>query len=196
MFIRSQRLFLRPVWVEDWAEILAGVNEAAVVRNLTAVPWPYTAEDARHFANRPQDQRFPHFLVTRPVSGVDAQVVGQGSAEVIGCIGLAAGEGADGRGVAELGFWIARRHWGKGYATEAARALLTLAPVLGHHRLTATCFRDNSASSRVLRKLGFSPTGQVSPRISAARGEPAPAANFAIELESSDAGVREALRAA
>ncbi len=109
MFIRSERLFLRPGWPEDWQELLGRIDDESVARNLAQVPWPYTAEDARQFASQPQDPRCPHFLITLPTSAKPA--------EILGCIGLARIEGQ-----VELGYWITREHWGQGYATEAARA--------------------------------------------------------------------------
>lgn len=157
MFMRSERLFLRPAWPEDWEELLGQVADVAVVKNLAKVPWPYTAEDARWFAGQPQDQRLPHFVITLPTSLEHARI--------IGCIGLA----ADGDSV-ELGYWLAREHWGKGYATEAARSVISVARVLGHKRLIAGHFIDNPASGRVLRKVGFRPTGQIRSRFSQARG--------------------------
>jgi RimJ/RimL family protein N-acetyltransferase len=57
---------------------------------------------------------------------------------------------------AEIGFLLARQHWGKGWATEATLAVVGLArtmPVL--NRLHATCDADNLASARVLEKAGF-----------------------------------------
>ena len=50
MFMRSERLFLRPGWPEDWEELLSRIQDEAVVMNLAKAPWPYTAEDARWFA--------------------------------------------------------------------------------------------------------------------------------------------------
>ncbi len=174
MFIRSQNLFLRPLWAEDWAAILAGVSDEAVARNLPAVPWPYGEAEARRVTQAPQDQHYPHFLITRPTA--------QGPAEAIGGIGLTPQAGPDGRFRPWLSFWIARAHWGRGYATEAGRALLGLAPVLGHAQLAASSFRDNPASARVLRKLGFHPTGEMAMHGAPARGQPAPVASFAIEV--------------
>lgn len=157
MFMRSERLFLRPAWPEDWTELHSRVADEAVVRNLAKVPWPYTLDDARWFASQPQDQRLPHFFITVPTSLEPARL--------IGCIGLS----ADGDAV-ELGYWLGREHWGNGYATEAARAVISVARVLGHKRLVAGHFFDNPASGRVLRKVGFRPTGQIRQRFSLARG--------------------------
>lgn len=59
-----------------------------------------------------------------------------------------------------LGFAIARQHWGQGYATEAARAILVLVfTELGLDRVEATCRPDNTGSRRVLEKLGMQQEG-------------------------------------
>ena len=172
MFIRSERLFLRPGWPEDWPELLARIGDEGVVKNLAKAPWPYTADDARDFAQKPQDSRCPHFFVTLPTSAAPA--------ELIGCVGL----GSDGEEV-ELGYWFGREHWGRGYATEAARAVLRLARTLGHRRIVAKHFTDNPASGRVLAKLGFRSIGEIRPSYSRARGCNAPAQVHTVEFGAS-----------
>jgi RimJ/RimL family protein N-acetyltransferase len=172
MFIRSERLFLRPGWPEDWRDIQRQIGNEAIVRNLARAPWPYRAEDARAFAALPQDPRTPHFVVTLP---------GVRGAQLIGGVGLQGGD--DG---IEIGYWIARAHWNKGYATEAARALLRLAGTLGHKRISAHHFVDNPASARVLAKIGFRPTGTIALRKSVARERPALAAKHAVSLPIAD----------
>ena len=87
-----------------------------------------------------------------------------------------------GNGPTELGYWITREHWGRGFATEAARAVLRLARVLGHRRVLGSHFADNPSSGRVLRKAGFTPTGRTAPRFSLARGADVMAIEHAIEL--------------
>jgi RimJ/RimL family protein N-acetyltransferase len=58
---------------------------------------------------------------------------------------------------AEFGFLVGRRHWGNGYATEAARAVVDwLWSVPSIARIWATCDVDNAASARVLAKAGLS----------------------------------------
>jgi ribosomal-protein-serine acetyltransferase len=57
---------------------------------------------------------------------------------------------------AGLGYWIRRSSWGKGHASEAARALTSYAfHTLGLHRVEAHVALDNPASQRVLEKAGF-----------------------------------------
>jgi RimJ/RimL family protein N-acetyltransferase len=168
MFIRSERLFLRPGWPEDWAELTARIGDEEIVRNLARVPWPYTGNEAREFLRAQSDPRCPNFLVTLPTS--------EGSA-LIGCAGLAPGE--DGP---ELGYWIARERRGQGYATEAARAVLSLARTLGHRRIVAGHFADNPSSGKVLRKLGFCPTGRTVQRYCIARRTEVPSLTYALDL--------------
>lgn len=164
MFIRSERLFLRPAWPEDAQELHAAINDERVVRNLARAPWPYTLEDARAFLESPQDRCYPALLVTLPSA--------RGS-RLIGGIGLHE-EG----GRPELGYWLAPEAWGHGYATEAASAVLRLARTLGHARVGARHFIDNPASGRVLEKLGFRRTGRVSERHSLGRGQAAPSLEY------------------
>lgn len=157
MFIRSERLFLRPAFSEDWREIHAGLCDEAVVRMLATVPWPYGESDARAFAARgPGHPLLPQCLITLP---------GMRGAPVIGGIGLE--RRADG---VELGYWLARRHWGQGFATEAGQALLASAQAVGHRRIHAAHALENAASARVLHKLGFRATGEIRVRNSAGRG--------------------------
>ena len=179
MFHRTERLLLRPAWPEDWEMILWGIGDERVVRNLSTVPWPYLADHAREFAARSQDPRYPAFLLTLPDD--------QGS-RLVGCSGL--GQTATG---IEIGYWIARPYWGRGYATEGARGVLEVARLLGHSRIESGHYVDNPASGRVLRKLGFQPTGKVKPRACLARGEATPCAIYSLDLE---AEVEMPLRAA
>lgn len=168
MFMRSERLFLRPGWPEDWRDLLDRIADEAVVRNLATAPWPYGEEHARAWLAERSEPLLPRLLVTLP---------GGSGAELLGCVGLHRADSD-----IELGYWIARRHWGRGYATEAVRALLSLARAIGHGRIAAYHFTDNAASGRVLTRLGFRPNGRCGPRYSLARGSLADAVGWDIEL--------------
>jgi len=170
MFFRSERLFLRPGWPEDSGDLYRAVNDAEIARNLAQVPWPYSLDDARTYASLPQDPRYPHFLITLPDGG---------AGRTIGTVSLMRGCG----GRTDLGYWVARAHWGRGIATEAVRAALTLARTLRHTTIYAAHFHDNPASGRVLRKAGFRPTGAVEQCFSRARGEAVSAIVHAIALD-------------
>lgn len=61
---------------------------------------------------------------------------------------------------ADFGFWLARPFWGRGYATEAARAVVGwLASLDEVDRIWATCDVENTASARVLERIGLSREG-------------------------------------
>ena len=171
MFHRSQRLLLRPIWPEDWQLVLSGIADEGVVRNLARAPWPYKESDAREFTALPIEPHYPRFLITRARD-----------AALVGCIGIDRSDAFDDG--AELGYWIARQHWGQGYATEAGRAVLEIARTLGYARVMAMHFLDNPASGRVLEKLGFVATGAISQRQSCARGEAVAAREFALTFDA------------
>ena len=157
MFARTARLLLRPGWAEDAPALAAAIADEAIVRNLATAPWPYGLREAEAFLASPKDPALPTFLLFARTSAAP---------ELVGACGL----GRRPSGVVELGYWIARAHWGKGFATEAAHQLLEIARTLGFTQLEGSHFLDNPASGRVLEKLGFAPTGLSAPRMSCARG--------------------------
>jgi RimJ/RimL family protein N-acetyltransferase len=172
MFARTDRLLLRPGWPEDAEALFQAVCDEGVVRNLASAPWPYQMSDAEAFLGTERKAWEPSFLIFRRTAG---------KPELIGSVGL--GRRPDGE--LEFGYWIAREHWGRGYATEAGAAVLALARhSLKLGRIHAGHFLDNPASGRVLQKLGFRPTGEVLPRYSAGRGEAAACKLFETDLSS------------
>jgi len=181
VFHRSERLLLRPIWPEDWQAVYGGIADEGVVRNLARAPWPYSKQDARDFASSLPTPNEPRFLITTAHNG-----------QVVGCIGLDAHD-QEYPGAVEIGYWIARAHWGKGYATEAGHAVLNIAQVLGYPRVYGSHFLDNPASGAVLQKLGFEPTGRVIERHSCGRGEAAMTAEYARELGAVSSGASQSV---
>lgn len=157
MFARTERLLLRPGWAEDAPALAGAIANEAIVRNLATAPWPYALRDAEAFLASPRDPVLPSFLVFERTAGAPL---------LVGSCGL----GRRPSGAIELGYWVARDHWNRGFATEAGLALIDIARALGIDRLEASYFTDNPASGRVLEKLGFVPTGISAPRYSCARG--------------------------
>lgn len=139
--IITSRLILREPTLADAPCYALGVGEYEVTKFLTPVPYPYTLAMAVDWLR----QAGP---ATPDRSMLIIELPGKG---VIGCVSL----------ISELGFWIARPHWNKGYVTEAATALLDWhfagteaqsVPSSAHH--------NNAASLAVQRKLGFVPTAR------------------------------------
>ena len=150
MFARTPRLLLRPGWREDAPALAAAIGDYAVVEKLARVPWPYGAADAEAFLA--QDHGLlPNLLIFARTHGAP---------RLVGGIGLRQADSD-----VELGYWIARPYWGLGFATEASRAVVEMADrSLRLPRLFAGHFVDNPSSARVLHKLGFAPTGNISMR--------------------------------
>ena len=169
MFARTPRLLLRPGFPEDAPALAAAIGDEQVTRGLARVPWPYSLADAQSFLSRAADPFLPSCLVTERTSGAPL---------LVGGCGLHRRES----GAVELGYWIARPHWGRGLATEAARAVIDIARALRIGALEAGHFLDNPASGRVLEKLGFSSTGIIAPRFCLARAEEVPARLYRLPL--------------
>ena len=169
MFARTERLLLRPGWAEDAPALAAAIADEMIVRNLATAPWPYRLRDAEAFLAQPRDPVLPSFLIFERTAGAP---------NLVGSCGL----GRRPSGAVELGYWIARPFWGRGYATEAAVALIDIARALGFTQLEGSHFLDNPASARVLEKLGFEPIGITAPRLSCARGIEAQARLMRLEL--------------
>ena len=151
MFARTPRLFLRPGWPEDAPALARAIAHEDVAFMLSRLPWPYTLRHAQdwlaieHDADNHPLLIFAHDRGQRP--------------ELVGGIGLHPAEN-DGGDELEIGYWLTPAAWGRGYATEAGRAMIAVARhALGRRRLLGRHMLINPASGQVLRKLGFTPTG-------------------------------------
>jgi RimJ/RimL family protein N-acetyltransferase len=143
MFARTRRLTLRPGWPEDAGALTEAIAHEAVATRLARLPWPYAVGDAEAFLAVPRGPADARFLILAHEGRMPS---------VIGGIGL----DPLGDGVVELGYWLAPGAWGRGYATEAARAVIEMARhALPVRRIEASHQLDNAASRRVLIKLGF-----------------------------------------
>jgi RimJ/RimL family protein N-acetyltransferase len=184
MFARTARLLLRPGFPEDAPALAAAIADEAIVRNLASAPWPYCVRDAEAFLAGPRDPVLPSLLVFER---------NMGAPQLVGACGL----GRRASGSVEIGYWIARSSWGRGYASEACRALVEIARALGLPSLEGSHFLDNPASGRVLEKLGFEPLGIIAPRMSCARGMEVPARLMRLHLgeAAGSLGQNEALAA-
>jgi RimJ/RimL family protein N-acetyltransferase len=143
--LATERLMLRAPRPADAKVIASLINDRRIAENTARIPHPYSLADAHAFLaeiNRKANE--PAFLIA----------LGDGT--VIGGCGIHVLSGGD----PELGYWIGVPYWGRGYVTEAARALIDHAfGTLGCERLTSRARVSNPASRRVLEKCGFQWTG-------------------------------------
>ncbi len=144
--LRTERLVLRPFQLSDAGTVQQLAGERSIADTTAVIPHPYLdgvaeawiATHEKAFA----DGVAAHFALTLLEGG-----------ELIGAIGLHI---VPEHGRAELGYWIAVPHWGRGYATEAARAVVAFGfESLNLHRIQASHITRNPASGRVLEKAGM-----------------------------------------
>ncbi|MBX3564262.1 MAG: GNAT family N-acetyltransferase [Sphingomonas sp.] len=173
MFVRTERLTLRPAWAEDAPLLAAAIGHEEVVRNLARAPWPYPIEAAETFVQSFDSVADIKFLIFEHV---------EGRIRLIGGMGI----GAHKEEPHELGYWLTPSAWGRGYATEAGAAVLRTAKAVGLRRVTAGHYIDNPASGRVLRKLGFRPTGRITHLYSRGRGVEVPSTGYVLDLTEGD----------
>jgi RimJ/RimL family protein N-acetyltransferase len=144
--LHSERLVLRVPTEHDIPSIIAIAGDWEIASRLARMPHPYGEAEARFFL----DTIVPAELVWL--------IVERSSDLVIGCVGIAQDD--DSPETVELGYYVAREHWGRGIATEAGSVILAYGiGLVGRSRMTAGHFADNPASGRVLEKLGFRQTG-------------------------------------
>ena len=149
--LETSRLLLRP----------RRVAEAAVLRELWTERDPRVPPHRRIDADgHPTLAELEDSIRTNRPSSIGLLTIERKPAgDVIGYCGLIdRGRGSDGE--PELAFELLRRSWCQGYATEASWAIVDSAPSSGYERLWATVWDWNTASRRVLAKVGFTETDQ------------------------------------
>ncbi len=148
MQLRSRRCLLRPYAPDDVEALQAEAGTWEVARWMTrAFPHPYTAKDALEWIGRA--------AADNPTDNFAIEFEG----ELAGGVGIRPLR-FESEGVAEFGYWLGKRHWGKGIASEAASLLAAHAfEERGLRRLEAYVFAPNVASARVLAKCGFTREG-------------------------------------
>jgi [ribosomal protein S5]-alanine N-acetyltransferase len=137
--LRTSRLLLRPFRREDADAVFSMYRDDEVAYYM--LPGPITRDDVEQsLANpKPWADR-PHFAVV-----FEGQVVGDVVLEI-----------GSRDAVANLGYAVARQHWGKGFATEAARAVVDYGfRTFGLAKIYARADPRNVASVRVMEKLGM-----------------------------------------
>ena len=142
--LNTDRLLLRPWSLTDIEDAFAYGSDPEWGRYLWETPYPYTYQDAATFvamaSNDPWETRalYAIELGGRAIGGVRMYVT-----DVQG-------------GIAGMGFNLAPVHWGRGYASEAAGAVLAYGfEAAGLHRVFATVDSRNVAALRVVERLGM-----------------------------------------
>jgi RimJ/RimL family protein N-acetyltransferase len=142
----TPRLVLRPMVPADGPRVRELAGDWAIADTTAVVPHPYPEGGGEAWIAM-------HPAAWSAGTSVTYAVVLRAGDLLIGVMGLVIRRG---RESGELGYWIGKPYWARGYATEAAAAVLDLAfGPLGLHRVEATHFTRNPASGRVMEKLGM-----------------------------------------
>ncbi len=153
MQLKTERLLMREFDASDWQAVHAYQNDPLYLRYYT---WTErTPEAVREFIQmfldqQQEDQRYKFQLAVEL----------KGSGQLIGNCGIRLKQ--VGAFEADIGYELAPRFWGQGYATEAARAMVRYG--FTHfqlHRISSWCIADNAASAHVLEKVGMRQEGRL-----------------------------------
>ncbi|NCA72823.1 MAG: N-acetyltransferase [Sphingobacteriia bacterium] len=155
--IRTERLVLRPIGVEDLTVLQTAAGRREVADTMISIPHPFSTEDAEHYVG----------------SRVEAMQLGHGAAFTLrthapkAFVGFAELRDIDREhSLAELSFWLAVESRGRGYMAEALAAVLRYAFVdLDLNRVYAYHMVSNPTSGRVLSRLGFQMEGLLRQRV-------------------------------
>ena len=140
--IKTDRLKLRTAHSADVSWIRPLADNYNIAKNLSSMPHPYDDKAANEFAKKLDEMAHAE----------EHHVFAILSDAPVGIIGL---HERDKKGW-ELGYWLGEPYWNKGFATEAANAIVRFAfTTLELDRLWAGYAFDNPASARVLEKSGF-----------------------------------------
>jgi ribosomal-protein-alanine N-acetyltransferase len=151
--LTTSRLVLRDFRPDDWQAVLAYQRHPLYLRYY---PWiDRSAEEVRQFVQMFLDQQ-----QASPRIKFQLAVELKSNGELIGNCGIRREAPDDVQ--ADIGYEFDPRHWGQGYASEAARAVLDFGfESLQVHRVWASCVADNLGSIRVLTRLGMRQEGRL-----------------------------------
>jgi ribosomal-protein-alanine N-acetyltransferase len=155
MLLETERLILRLPAVNDIDDIIAGIGDIEVSRNLLRAPYPYPKEDAIWWINKTVES-----WAQEKSDSHDFVIILKSENRVIGGIGLFEINWDVASG--QTGFWIARKYWRQGFLTETKIALNGWAfGKLDLQRIEAHVFVENPASNGVMRKFRYRLVGTV-----------------------------------
>lgn len=148
--IESEKVLLRPFSPGDVAEVTRLASDKEIAKTTSNIPHPYEEKMAKKWIEKHEKEwekgEALKLAVTRKE---DENLVGSISLEIY-----------DQHDMAELGYWIGKEYWSKGYCTEAAAAIIEYGfEVLDLNKIYASYFKDNPGSGKVLKKLGMRKEG-------------------------------------
>jgi len=149
--IETGRLVLRVPRLEDLDRCAELLGDYEVAKMLSRVPHPYDLEVGR----KKLQNSIARWTDWRQTDDLGFQIDLQG--QMIGGVGF-----KKLRQTPEIGYWLGRPYWGKGYMSEAARAAVAwLFENTDHSMIACEAMTENPASLSVAKKIGFREVGEV-----------------------------------
>lgn len=144
--LQTERLTLRTIAEEDADELFPLINDPMVLSGLINVPYPY-----------PRSRVMSMIKILRETmrygESIETSIILKASSAPIGTCSLRIDRQNE---KADIGYWLGKQYWNKGYMTEAIKRLIEFAFTELHlFRLHARCFERNRASARILTKCGM-----------------------------------------
>lgn len=153
MEITTLRLHLREFTFGDWPAVLAYQQDPRYLRY-------YEWEDRTKAEVQAFVQMFLDFQTAQPRTKFQLGITLKDTDQIIGNCGLRL-KSANAL-EADIGYELSPTHWGNGYATEAAQAMVNLGfTEFGLHRISSWCLADNVSSARVLERVGMKLEGKL-----------------------------------
>lgn len=144
--LHTERLTLRALTLVDAADVQRLAGERDIADMTLRVPHPYEDGMAEEWI------RSSHVEFERGI-GATFAITLRTEGRLIGAIGLGIQDACE---TAELGYWVGKPYWNRGYCTEAARAILGYGfQEFCLNRIYACHFKRNPASGRVMQKIGM-----------------------------------------
>ncbi|PVB60715.1 GNAT family N-acetyltransferase [Labrenzia sp. 011] len=167
--VRTDRLSLTRPSVDDLDRYVELLGDYEVCKMLSRVPYPYDREQGRVSLLKAQDS----WRDVEKATELSFQIGHEG--EMIGCFVFKKLQETP-----EIGYWLGRAYWGRGFMSEAVRAAMAwLFENTDHTRIACEAMTDNPASITVAEKVGFRKAGDVGCE-SVARGATVPAVRMEI----------------
>ena len=149
--IETERLILRPFSLGDAPEVQRLAGDRDIAANVRMIPHPYELDAAQDWINS-LDDKLEHGEIHLAITLRDGN-------QFVGAIGLIINRDDE---CAELGYWIGKPYWNKGYCTEAAEAQVRYGfAQLNLNRIHSFYMTKNPASGRVMQKLGMKYEGTL-----------------------------------
>jgi len=146
----NAKVYLRTLEYGDAAAIAANANDKEIAESISdegTFPHPYSEEDALSFIKRASEEASSGI-------GLHMGICSAETGEIVGAIGLSYINMRSKK--SEVGFWIGRRFWGKGYGKDALRLMLAFGFArLGLNRIYGIAFASNERSIRMMKSVGM-----------------------------------------